>query len=71
MINKLLTIAFFSLSFASPMLAQMPAPEMAEQMRSDGKIYVVVLIIGIIFAGIVGYLIHLDRKLRKLENKKS
>lgn len=71
MINRLLIITLFSFTFVPQLMAQMPAPEMAEQMRSDGKIYVVVLIIGIIFAGIVAYLLHLDRKLRKLENKNS
>jgi hypothetical protein len=41
--------------------------EMADLMRSEGKIYVVVAILVLIFAGIVGYLIKIDRKLTKLE----
>lgn len=41
--------------------------EMADVMRSDGKIYVLVGIIGIVFAGIVVYLISTDRKLSRLE----
>lgn len=38
-------------------------------MRSTGKIYVVVAVILAIFAGIVLFLIYLDRKLTKLENQ--
>ncbi|HEV7621785.1 MAG TPA: CcmD family protein [Flavisolibacter sp.] len=41
--------------------------EMADTMRSNGKIYVVVAVILTIFAGIIIYLIRLDRKISKLE----
>lgn len=41
--------------------------EMADVMRADGKIYVVVAVLLIIFLGLIGYLIHLDRKISKLE----
>lgn len=44
-------------------------PEMADSMRSDGKIYVVVAVLATIFAGIFAYLIYLDRKITKAENK--
>lgn len=39
-------------------------------MRSDGKIWVVVGVIAIIFTGIIGYLINLDKKIKKLEEEK-
>ncbi len=42
--------------------------EMADGMRSEGKIYVVVAIILIILAGFMAYLAILDRKIKKLEN---
>jgi hypothetical protein len=42
-------------------------PEMADRMRADGKIYVVVAIILVILTGFVLYLVFLDRKVRKLE----
>lgn len=42
--------------------------EMADTMRSNGKIYVVVGIILIVLAGLVAYLFVLDRKVKKLEN---
>ena len=48
-------------------MAQRPDVQMADGMRANGKIYVVVAIIVTIFAGIVFYLIRLDRKLTKLE----
>ncbi len=40
---------------------------MADQFRADGKIYVVVAVIATVLAGIVVYLITIDRKLAKLE----
>ncbi len=41
--------------------------DMADQLRADGKIWVVVMVIAVVFAGIIGYLIRLDRQLTKLE----
>ena len=41
--------------------------EMADFMRQDGKIWVVVGVILILFTGIILYLISLDRKITKLE----
>jgi len=48
-------------------IAQDSKVEMADTMRGNGKIYVVVAVIVAIFAGIIIYLIRLDRKLTKLE----
>lgn len=74
--KKLLTIALLVFSFSA--LAQEKIPvtesdysnnsvEMADQMRADGKIYVLVGIIAIIFVGITGYVVNTDRKISKLE----
>lgn len=52
---------------ASVSQAQDRSVQMADNMRSNGKIYVVVVVILTIFAGIVLYLIRLDRKIAKLE----
>jgi uncharacterized membrane protein YidH (DUF202 family) len=41
--------------------------EMADQMRADGKIWVVVAVIAIVFIGIITYLVLLDRKISKIE----
>ena len=42
--------------------------DMADIFRADGKIYVVIAVIGIVFLGIVAYLMYLDRKISTLEN---
>ena len=44
-------------------------PAMADGMRADGKIYVVVLVLSIVFVCLATYLIIIDRKLNKLEEK--
>ncbi|MBA4054554.1 MAG: CcmD family protein [Marivirga sp.] len=41
--------------------------QMADGMRAEGKIYVVVAIILIVLAGLIFYLVMLDRKVKKLE----
>lgn len=46
-------------------------PEMADALRANGKIYVVVLVICTIFAGIILFLAFLERKIKKLEQKQS
>jgi len=43
---------------------------MADQMRANGKIYVVVAVVLTIFAGIIIYLVRLDRKMTRLEKEK-
>ncbi|MBL0049776.1 MAG: CcmD family protein [Bacteroidetes bacterium] len=63
LLSTLLTNALIS-------FAQDQAPvEMASELRSSGKIYVVVAVLVIIFAGIVVYLTRLDRKITKLEKE--
>ena len=47
--------------------AQKPDVQMADTMRDNGKIYVVVAVIVAIFIGIILYLIRLDRKMTRLE----
>lgn len=49
---------------------QTPGPEMADKLRADGKIYIVVLVLATIFAGIIAYLIRLELKINKLEKNK-
>jgi hypothetical protein len=46
---------------------QKEKPEMADAMRSNGKIYVVVGVLIIILAGLFIYLINLDRKMSRME----
>lgn len=51
------------------LFAQTDSVEMADALRSNGKIYVVVLCIVIILAGLLFYLFSLDRRLKKIEKK--
>ena len=44
--------------------------KMADMMKENGKIYVVIAVMLTILAGLVLYLIRLDRKISKLEKNK-
>ncbi len=67
--NFQLTILFVFLSILS--FAQERGAEMADIMRKEGKIYVVVAVILTILAGIIFYLIRLDNKISRLEKETS
>jgi hypothetical protein len=56
---------------ATAQLAENRDVEMADQMRAEGKIYVVVAVVLIIFVGMILYLISLDKKISKIEKEKS
>ena len=60
----------WTLLLNTTVFAQEATPEMADVMRSNGKIYVVVLVLATIFAGLIIYLVRLDRKISKLEKSK-
>lgn len=62
--KRLITTLFILLITSTLCSAQ---PEMADTLRSNGKIYVVVAVLATIFAGIFIYLLLLDRKITKLE----
>lgn len=64
--SYLLSTIFLTL-IALAAKAQETQPEMADAMRSNGKIYVVVLVLATIFAGIILYLVRLDRKITRME----
>lgn len=67
---KKIALLFFSLFSGFLLLAQDGDKiEMADTMRQNGKIYVVVAVILTILAGIFLYLIRLDKKIGKLEKK--
>jgi K+-transporting ATPase A subunit len=53
------------------LLAAQEQVEMADTMRSEGKIYVVVAIMLVILLGLFTYLFLLDRKVGKIEKKAS
>ena len=57
------------LTFFSNIAQTSAEPTMADTFRSDGKIYVVIAVLSIIFICIISYLIYIDIKLKKLEKK--
>jgi CcmD family protein len=70
----ILTKAFLAalLLFSQNLLAQQPVAdgvEMADRLRADGKIWVVVAVIVAVFVGIIIYLVRLDRQIGKLEKE--
>ncbi len=60
-IGNLISLSVFAQNSASQGI------EMADAMRTSGKIYVVVLVVTVIMTGLIIYLIRLDRRIRKLE----
>jgi hypothetical protein len=58
------------LVFVISILSATAQVEMADKLREDGKIYAVLAVILIMFAGIITYMFVLDRKISKLEDKK-
>lgn len=64
MIKKLLCLAILLTGYVSAFAQDV---EMADTMRSSGKIYVVVGTIAIVFIGLAIYLFTIDRRLTKLE----
>ncbi len=64
--NKLIiTIIFLFIS----LLAFTQEIEMANLMRSNGKIYVVVAVVLILFLGLFFYLFKIDKKVSELEKE--
>ena len=51
-------------------VAQSQEVEMADVMRSNGKIYIVVAVCLTILIGLFLYIMSVDRKLKRLENEK-
>lgn len=44
-------------------------PEMADSLRGNGKIYVVVAVITVVLAGLLAFLVSLDKKVSRLERE--
>lgn len=61
-------LLLITLFITSGLMAQNDV-EMADSFRADGKIYVVVAILSIVFTGIVLFLIRLDRKISRIEKE--
>ena len=61
---------FFTLLVSMLSLNAQQTVEMADGMRSNGKIYVVVTVLAVILAGLFIFLINIDRKVSRLEKEK-
>ena len=67
-----LRVWFLVISMLTSMISfAQQKPEMADLMRSNGKIYVVVAVCLTILTGLFLYIIMLDRKLRRLEKEQT
>jgi hypothetical protein len=65
-------LAFFSLCFAAIVSHAQDdgnKVDMADTMRSNGRIYVVVAVVVLILVGLILYLVRLDRKITRLEKE--
>ncbi|MCX2575472.1 CcmD family protein [Pedobacter sandarakinus] len=67
--KKILFFLIFILTSVQ-LFAQDNGVEMADKLRSDGKIYVVVTCIVIILLGLLAYLFTIDKRLKKIEREK-
>lgn len=65
--NKNLALICLTSLLLLPVISSAQSADMADVMREDGKIYVVVGVIFLIFCVLFLYLIQIDLKLRKLE----
>jgi len=69
---RTLILLFFCWMMTLPVMAQGDTTkpvEMADGLRANGKIYVVVLVLVTILAGVLFYVVRLDRKISKLEKE--
>lgn len=66
---KKIIFALMLLLSSVQLFAQSNDVEMADALRSNGKIYVVVICIVIILVGLLIYLFSLDKRLKKIEKK--
>jgi CcmD family protein len=64
---RTITLTLSLLLCSTLLFAQQKPTEMADLMRSNGRIYVVVAVMVTILAGLVFYVARLDKKISKLE----
>jgi len=69
-LNKAAVMLLTALWSCAPLCSAAQPVEMADELHQNGKIYVVVGVIAIIFAGLFVYLMVLDRRLSKLEKQR-
>jgi hypothetical protein len=69
--KKFTALTFSSILLLLPavLFAQGGKSEIGELMRSSGRIYVVVAVMLTILAGLIFYLVRLDRKISRMERE--
>ena len=68
--KKIFPLLFFLISFTTNLFAQSAdGVTLADKMREDGKIWVVVAVVAIVFAGIAINMLRIDFKLKKIEKE--
>jgi uncharacterized membrane protein len=68
MSKRIVFVLSFFILLSARLYAQTEV-EMADAMRANGKIFVVVGIILIVLAGLIAYLFLMDRKVKRLEHR--
>ncbi len=63
--TTLICILFFNIIFGQ----SQTGPQMADAFRENGKIYVVIAVIAIIFVSIIAFLIYLERRIKNINDK--
>lgn len=71
MIKKVLGLIFICVSLFSQaqQMVMNSEPQMADGFRADGKIYVVISVIALIFLALVCFLIYIERQVKRIEDK--
>ncbi|MEK6476296.1 CcmD family protein [Catalinimonas sp. 4WD22] len=69
--GTLLSLGLFLVTSLSALAQSAPVEEvaMADTFRADGKIYVVVAVILLIFVGLILYAVRIERKVSRLEKE--
>lgn len=49
--------------------AQSSEPQMADSMRAEGKIWIVICVIAIIFISLAAFMFYIERKVKKIEDQ--
>ena len=70
-IGKKILMLFAVMMNSIIIFAQQQKVQMADKMRDDGRIYVVVAVVLTILIGLIFYIVRLDKKMSRLEKENS
>lgn len=68
MIKKLGILLLLLISVSSE-AQEATAPTMADNFRQEGKIYVVIAVMAIVFLSVIVYLLMIEKRLKRLEDQ--